>query len=324
MRHQEHDMTNTPPRRRVRVLLREPLLQFTVLGGALFLAWPLIQDKVAPLQNRIVITAQQVERATDYFYQTHLRLPDPEELQPLIEEEIQTEVEFREGLALGLDRDDEIIRRRIKQKLEFMTEDVVDQAKPSDAGLQAYLDQHREQFGAGPQIVFSQIYLDPSRHGDHLAADAGKLLARLNSGDGRLDYGVDSDTLPVPNDFEATALPDVTAMFGTDFAATLPKQPVGHWVGPIRSGYGLHLVLVRELKPGKPPELAEVGEQVLREYQAERRVEANLAAYQKMRAKYVISVQLPPSPSPDRYKPANAAKVGLTDDGSATPKAVPR
>jgi hypothetical protein len=311
-------------RSRVRAWLREPLFQFTVLGGVLFLAWPLVADRVAPPQNRIVITAQQMQRATDYFYQTHLRLPDPDELQPLIEDEIQTEVEFREGLALGLDRDDEIIRRRIKQKLEFMTEDVIDQAKPSDAVLQAYLNDHRDQFGAGPQIVFSQIYLDPSRHGDHLAADADKLLARLNAGDGRLDYGVDSDTLPVPNDFEATALPDVTAMFGTDFAAALPKQPAGHWAGPIRSGYGLHLVLVREIKPGKPPELAEVRDQVLREYQAEHRAVANQEAYRKMRAKYAISIQMPPPPSQDRYKPANGAKVGLTDDGLAPTAAVSR
>jgi PPIC-type PPIASE domain len=309
-------MTDAPPGSRVRAVLREPLFQFTMLGGALFLAWPLIQDKVAPPQNRIVITAQQIERATDYFYQTHLRLPDPDELQPLIEEQIQTEVEFREGLALGLDRDDEIIRRRIKQKLEFMTEDVIDQAKPGDAALQAYLDARREAFGAGPKIVFSQIYLDPSRHGDHLAADAGRLLARLNAGDGRLDYGVDSDTLPVPNDFEMTTLPDVTAMFGTEFAAALPNQPVGKWVGPIRSGYGLHLVLVREIKPGKPPELADVRDQVLREYQADRRAEANQEAYRKMRAKYVITVQVAPPQSPNHYKPANTTTVGMADDGT--------
>jgi hypothetical protein len=288
-----------------------------VLGGALFLAWSLVEDRVAPPQNRIVITAQQVERATDYFYQTHLRLPDPDELQPLIEDEIQTEVEFREGQALGLDRDDEIIRRRVKQKLEFMTEDVIDQAKPGDAVLQKYLDDHRDRFGAGPSFVFSQIYLDPSRHGDHLAADAEKLLARLNTGDGRLDYGADSDTLPVPNDFEATALPDVTAMFGTEFATALPKQATGKWIGPIRSGYGLHLVLVRAVKQGRPPELAEMRDQVLREYQAERRVEANLEAYRRMRAKYVITVQVPPPTSIDRYKPANGAKVGLGDDGIA-------
>ena len=309
-------MTRTP-KSRVSALLREPLVQFIALGGLLFLAWSQVEDRVAPPQNRIVVTAQQIERATDYFYQTHLRLPDPDELQPLIEEEIQTEVEFREGQALGLDRDDEIIRRRIRQKLEFMTEDVIDQAKPTDAVLQAYLDAHRDQFGAGPQIVFSQIYLDPSRHGDHLAADADRLLARLNAGDGRLDYGVDSDTLPVPNDFEATALPDVTAMFGTDFAAALPRQPVGKWAGPVRSGYGIHLVLVRDVKTGKPPELAQVRDQVVREYQAEHRVEANQAAYRKMRAKYDISVQLPAPPSPDRYKPANGAKVGMADDGGA-------
>jgi hypothetical protein len=258
-----------------------------------------------------------MQRAMDYFYQTHLRLPDPDELQPLVEAEIQTEVEFREGIALGLDRDDEIIRRRVKQKLEFMTEDVIDQAKPSDAELQKYLDDHRDEFGAGPRYVFSQIYLDPSRHGDKIAADANRLLARLNSGDGRLDYGVDSDTLPVPNDFEATPLHEVTAMLGTEFASALAQQSVGHWVGPIRSGYGLHLVLVREVKPGKPPELAEVRDQVVREFQSDRRTEANLEAYQKMRAKYAVSVEMPPSPSPDRYAPANLAKIGMADDGAA-------
>ena len=108
----------TRTRGRVRAWLREPLFQFTVLGGALFLAWPLIADKVAPPQNRIVISAQQMQRAMDYFYQTHLRQPDPDELQPLIEDEIQTEVEFREGIALGLDRDDEIIRRRIDDPID--------------------------------------------------------------------------------------------------------------------------------------------------------------------------------------------------------------
>lgn len=307
---------SSPPKSRVRAVLREPLLQFTVLGGALFLAWSAVEDRVAPPQNRIIITAQQVERATDYFYQTHLRLPDPDELQPLIEEEIQTEVEFREGQALGLDRDDEIIRRRIRQKLEFMTEDVLDQAQPSDAVLQAYLDQHRDRFGAGPSFVFSQIYLDPTRHGHHLAADIERLLARLNSGDGRLDYGADSDTLPAPNDFEATALPDVTAMFGPDFAAALPKQVVGKWAGPVHSGYGMHLVLVRQVNAGKPPELAQVRDKVLREYRAEHRVEANQEAYRKMRAKYDISIQLPAPQSPDKYRPANGAKVGLVDDAA--------
>jgi len=295
----------TEGRSRVRAWLREPLLQFTVLGGALFLGWPLIQDKVAPPQNKIVISAQQMQRAMDYFYQTHLRQPDPDELQPLIEDEIQTEVEFREGLALGLDRDDEIIRRRIKQKLEFMTEDVLDQAKPSDADLQKYLDDHREEFSAEPQLAFSQIYLDPSRHGGKVADDAGKLLTRLNNGDGRLDYGVDSDTLPVPNDFEATPLNIVAGMFGAEFASSLAQQPVGHWVGPIHSGYGLHLVLVRAVKPGKTPDLADVRDQVLREFQSDRRVEANLASYRRMRAKYVISVELPAA---DQRKPAGLAQ----------------
>jgi hypothetical protein len=287
-----------------------------LIGGGLFLAWPLISDKVAPPQNRIVISAGQMQRAIDYFYQTHLRLPDPDELQPLVEEEIQTEVEFREGVALGLDRDDEIIRRRIKQKLDFMTDDIADQAKPDDKALQGFLDQHREAFGASEEIVFSQIYLNPDRHVATLDADAARLLTHLNSSDGRLDYGVDSDVLPVPNDFEATPLDTIVGMFGAEFADTLARQPVGHWVGPIRSGYGLHLVLVREVRQGKPPQLAEVRDQVLREWQAARRAEANQEAYRRMRAKYAISVQMPQTIAPSQGSaPPNVADDGLPATG---------
>jgi len=274
--------------------LREPLLHFLVLGAALFAAWPWIGDEVAPPANRIVISRAQVQRAIEIFSKTHLRPPAAEDLQNLIEEEVEAEVYFREGLALGLDRDDEIIRRRIKQKLQFMTQDLVDQTVPSDAELQRFLDDHRENFGAEVQMAFSQIYLNPDRHGDRLSSDAALLLANLNTSDGRLNYGTDSDVLPVPNDFEATPLHVIESMFGHEFAASLAEQPLGRWVGPIQSGYGLHLVLVRERRRNKAPQLAEIRDQVLREWQSARLTEANLKAYRQMRAKYVVKVEMPP------------------------------
>lgn len=280
-------------RGRLRAALREPLVHFLVLGAALFLAWPLMSGRVAPPPNQIVISAGQMQRAVDIFVKTNQRLPTAAEMSNLAEQEIQTEVEYREGLALGLDRDDEIIRRRIAQKLRFMVQDIVDQSAPSDAELQRFLDTHANDFGAEPQFAFSQVYLNPDRHGASLPQDAAKLLTRLNTSDGRLNYGVDSDVLPVPNDFEATPLHSIAGIFGDAFAQALASQKPGAWVGPVPSGYGMHLVLVRQIIPASAPRLRDVRAAVLREWSSAKRVEMNARTYQHMRAKYDIRVDMP-------------------------------
>jgi hypothetical protein len=283
--------------RRAALLLREPLAHFLVLGSALFLIWPLLAARVAAPSNHIVISQGQMQRAMEIFVSTHTRPPTEAEIASLAEQEIRAEVEYREGMALGLDRDDEIIRRRIAQKLRFMVEDVAEQAAPTDAALQNFLDAHRDQFGAGQQLAFSQVYLNPAQHPD-LARDAKTLLEKLNQADGRLDYAADGDALPVPNDFEAARPDEITSMFGADFAATIAAQTPGQWAGPVHSGYGEHLVLVRKRIQGAPPQLAQVREAVLREYQSARRVAANAAAYRQMRAKYTAEVDMPGQSTP--------------------------
>jgi hypothetical protein len=275
----------------------DPLAHFLALGALLFMLWPLLPPPAAP--NRIVISQADMQRAIKIFLQTHDRPPTGGELADLAEQQVQSEVEYREGMALGLDREDEIIRRRIAEKLHFMIEDVVEQATPTDAELQRFLAAHPELFGAEPSVAFSQVYLNPGRHAGTLARDVGLLLQRLNHADGRLDYAADSDVLPVPNDFEATPLRVIAGMFGEDFAAALARQAPGQWAGPIDSGYGSHLVLVRQRIAGTAPQLAQVRSAVLREYQSARRVEANAAAYRQMRAKYTITVDLPGAPATD-------------------------
>jgi len=274
-----------------RAWLHEPLLHFLVLGTALFLAWPFIADRVVSRANQIVISQGQMQRLVERFQRTHLRPPSPDELAGLVEDDIRSEVYYREGIALGLDRGDEIIRRRVVQKLEFMTQDIAAQGAPTDAELLRYLEGHGGDFGAEDEIAFSQIYLNPDRHGAALSRDADRLLARLNAGDGRLNYGADSDVLPVPNDFEAQPLHVIAGIFGDDFAAAIAADPPGRWIGPIRSGYGLHLVLVRERRRGSPPQLSQVRDAVLREWQSAHQVESNQQAYRQMRAKYAIKIE---------------------------------
>jgi len=275
----------------LRRVLAEPLMHFILLGGLAFALWPLVADRVGGAPDRIVIGAGELQRAAEIFGSTHARPPNDTEMADMVEQLVRDEVFYREGIALGLDRGDEIIRRRIMQKMRFMVQDVVLTEQPSDAELQRYLDRNRARYAAEPSLAFSQVYLDPSRHGTRLSGDAAALLARLRGADGRLDYVRDSDPLPLANDFEATPLHVVAAEFGEAFAAALQRVTPGAWSGPIRSGFGEHLVFLRARVEGEAPTLSHIRDTVLRDWQAERREQLNEQAYQAMRAKYRIEVE---------------------------------
>ena len=275
----------------LRSILREPLAHFVVLGGLAFAFWPMVANHVGGAPDRIMIDASQVQRTAEIFMSTHSRPPTSVEMADMVEQQVRDEVFYREGIALGLDRGDEIIRRRIMQKMRFMVQDVVLAEQPGDAELQRFLDRNHTRYAAEPLLAFAQVYLDPSRHHASLGADAAKLLARLQQSDGRLDYGRDSDPLPLGNDFEATPLHVISAEFGEDFAAALQKATPGTWSGPIQSGFGEHLVLLRERREGEAPVLSRIRDTVLRDWQAERRQALNEQAYAAMRAKYRVDVE---------------------------------
>jgi len=277
----------------LRRFFRDPLAHFLLVGGLLFAVFGLFGNGMTAGPNRVVISPGQVQRAIQVFTGTHLRAPTDDELQGLIDQEIEAEIYYREGIAMGLDREDEIIRRRLKQKLLFLTQDIADQAQPTDADLQAFMNAHASDYGGEIKVAFSQIFLNPDHDGEQPADRAKLLLAKVSAGDGRLDYARVSDALPLPNDFEATPLHDVARVFGGGFADSLLSLPVGHWAGPVTSGYGQHLVVVRELVAATPPRLADIRETVLRDWQNARRVEANAEAYRQMRAKYSVKVELP-------------------------------
>ncbi len=286
-----------PIHRRAAGAVRDPLAHFLLLGGTAFLLWPLLSDRLAAAPDRLVIGAAQLQRAAEIFAATHARPPSPPEMAVLAEQEIRDEVYYREGLALGLDRGDEIIRRRIEQKMRFMVQDVALAETPDDATLQRFLDANRARYASEPALAFSQLYLDPSRHGAAISVDAARLLARLRHQDGRLDYARDSDPLPLANDYEATPARVVAGMFGDEFAASL-RGDAGEWSGPIRSGFGLHLVFLRRREAGPPPVLARIRGTVLRDWQAAQREEMNEQAYRIMRAKYRIELDLPGASAP--------------------------
>ena len=281
-------------------ILREPLVHFLLLGAALFAldAW-LRPTAATPANTEIVVSEARIRNLAQNFRRTWQRPPTREELDGLVESHVREEVFYREALALGLDRDDTIIRRRLQQKVEFISEEAAALAQPTDEELNAYLKMNADAFRIEPRVTFSQLYLDPRKRSSTLDADAKRLLEALNSGSASQDPARLGDRLMLLEPrYEGESKTELARLFGSEFAEALVKQPAGQWAGPIASGYGVHLVKVESLVAGGVPELAAVRPLVEREWATAKRQELSKAFYEKLRAKYAIKVWVPEARKP--------------------------
>jgi hypothetical protein len=251
---------------RLHKILREPLLHFLVLGAGLFLLFGGIGKLAEERPDQIVVTEAKIGNVAELFERTWRRPPTAAELDGLIEDHIKEEILYREALALGLERDDIVIRRRLRQKMEFLSEDVTPPAEPTEAELRIFLAEHADRFRAPWRVSFAQVYLSPERRGANVRSDAERLLVALNTG--KSDPAEAGDPLLLEQDYRELAAQDVERLFGGAFAAQVAQLPVGRWSGPVESGYRLHLVLVREQAPASKPDLTEVREPVANEWRA--------------------------------------------------------
>jgi hypothetical protein len=278
--------------RRLRAVLADPMAHFLAAGAGLFLLfqWSGAQDGEP---DRIVVGASQVEHLTLGFARTWQRPPTPGELKGLIDDHVREEIATREARRLGLDRDDTLIRRRLRQKLEFLVEDA-QAAHPAEAELQAWLDAHPDAFRRDPQVAFRHVLLSRARRGAAAAADAEQLLARLSTLGPAVDVSRLGDPLRLlPHEVELASRREVAGLFGEAFADRVLALPPGRWAGPVESGYGLHLVLVTEREPGRLPALSEVRERVLHDLLAARRAQRLEAMYQQLLERHPVVVEQP-------------------------------
>ena len=176
-------------------LAREPLLHFLVLAAALFVAYSFVSKGSSDEGGKIVITQGQLASMWESFTQTRQREPTRDEWEGLIRERVKEEVYYREALALGMDKDDLIIRRRLQQKMEFVSDDVSAQAQPTDDELRAYLQAHPDSFRIDPRFTFRQVYLNPEKHGKSLAPDTALLLAKLKQEGSKADISALGDSI---------------------------------------------------------------------------------------------------------------------------------
>ncbi len=290
----------------MKAALREPLVHFLALGALLFLffAW---RGGSGPGSSRIDITPGLIEHLASGFARTWQRPPTDAELKGLIDDYVKEEIATREAVGLGLDRDDTIIRRRLRQKLEFLVEDAASSA-PTDAELQAWLEKHPDSFRAEPQVALRQVYVSPERRGASARPDAESILARLRAGGKGVATDRLGDASMLPTELPLGPLREVGRAFGETFAQDLMKIELGQWTGPVESPYGLHLVLVSQRVVGAPPELADVRPMVERELLAERRKKELDGLYERLLQKYTVTIEKPKPPSPKAASSGGASR----------------
>jgi hypothetical protein len=272
-------------------LLQEPLVHFVLLGLLVFAGFRLTSRKETSDSGTIVVTQAQVESLVAGFTRTWQRSPTNLELEGLIREYIREEVCTREALALGLDKDDSVIRRRLRQKVEFISDSVASQAEPTDEELQKYLQSHADSFRGERLFSLRQVYLDPQKHGENLNHHVNQLLAQLRHAGSHTDLSNMGDSVLLEQNFEAVSGGEVSKQFGEKFAAKLAELPVGEWRGPIESGYGMHVVIVTDRKDGSSPALSDVRETVKRDWVNAQRSETNEKFYQALLKRYTVKIE---------------------------------
>jgi len=271
----------------VKRILAEPLAHFLAIGALLFAVYALVSHRSRDPAT-IVVVQGQIDMMTAVFERTWQRAPSPDEVKGLIDDYVRDEVFYREGVAMGLDREDPLIRRRMRQKVEFLAESMNGVPEPSDAALQAYLDGHRERFAHPVRVTFRQVYL-----GTAADADTTRLVAQLNKlgdSDAAADMGRRTQ-LDARMDLAPPG--DIARTFGPRFAQSLAATPVGAWHGPLASDYGLHLVRVSERLDARTPVLGAVRELVKRDWLRDELAAANEKYYEGLRARYAVRIEHP-------------------------------
>jgi parvulin-like peptidyl-prolyl isomerase len=271
---------------RVRTLLREPMLHFLLIGILLFATyqWMAPGDSAG---NRIVVTQGVVDDLVTQHVAARGREPSAAELNHLIESYVHDEILYREGVKLGLDRDDIVVKRRVRQKIEVIAEEDASTRAPTDGDLSAYLVGNQVRFAQPAILTFEQVFLGDSTSSPEVVQAVAVTRAALRNGTDPEELG--KPTL-LPLRMTETPADLVARDFGASFAAALEKVPVGEWVGPIDSSFGAHYVRLSERTPAVAPQLAAVRDHVVREWENERRQRARNEAYARMREGYEVSI----------------------------------
>ncbi len=236
----------------------------------------------------IEVAPEDVVRIVNSYVQQYGSEPQPSQVQVMVDNYIREEVFLREGLALGLDRNDEIVRRRIAQKYSFLQADMAVPRQPSDSDLQAWFVAHQRQFTVPPRRSFEHRYFAIDERGEVAARSlAEQAAAALASG----RPAPAGDAFPGPKNVSRLASEDVERLFGggAEFAGQVFATAPGTWAGPFRSGFGWHVLRVTEAVPAQPRSFDEAKADALAAWQDGDRIARNEETYRRLLARYSVT-----------------------------------
>jgi hypothetical protein len=274
-------------------ILREPLVHFLLLGAAIYLvtgwASPAVEEDS---DQTIRVTSAEIGWLTTSWEKRWNRPPTARERAGLIDEYVRETVLYREALAMGLDRDDTIIRRRLAQKLEFLSQDLVAFEEPGDVLLGAWYAENRGRYREPPMLTVTHVFFDPDARGDRTLDDARAAVEQLA---GRAPDAAELDALGDPfllqRYYPERTQPELAKLFGSEFAQQLTQLPVGEWHGPVLSGYGTHVVFVHEREEARIAPFAVVRDRVRQDWEDAERAKLNEEFYARLRARYEVIVE---------------------------------
>jgi peptidyl-prolyl cis-trans isomerase C len=285
------------PNQRIIRWLREPLLQFLLIGLVLFAGYAILQKRSGgvPSSKKIDLTPDDLRQIDIYFESQWHRTPTPQEFTSLVENKVREEVLYREALVMGLDKDDTIVKRRMAQKMQFLAEDVANSHEPTTAELKAWYEKNGQRFALPSRAAFRHLYFSPDRRGQKAHDDAANALTKIagKPADSKAAAAL-ADPFMFQDYYGDSSEEQLAKDFGLQFATALFQLKPGSWQGPIESGYGWHLLFIDSITPGRIPAFEEVEPDVKTAWLGDQRDQAWRKAYETMRAKYTVSLPAAP------------------------------
>jgi len=273
--------------------LHEPLVHFLLMGAALFIGYQLLHPQLdgGKPSNRIELTEDDVRQMSVIWMAQGRSAPTQEQIKILLENKIREEILYREALALGLDKDDTIVKRRLAQKMDFLAEDVSALREPASADLKAWFEKNTARFALPPRASFRHLYFSPDKRGAQARSDAEQALAKLAGAPANAPAATGlADRFMFQEYYADRSQEQLAKEFGPKFAQALLQLKPGAWEGPIESGYGWHLIWIDSMTPSRVPPFEEIEPTVKSEWLDDERAESKRNMFEALRARYEVIV----------------------------------
>ena len=256
---------------KLKQLVREPLVHFLLIGAGIYgIYGTLGVSEDGDGERTVIVTAGDIQALSDQWTRMWNRQPTERELAGVIRDHVRVQILYREAVAMGLDAGDQVIERRLAQKVMMLSRGLITPEEPSDEALQAWYGENPDAFRQPDLYTITHIYFDRDSRGDSATDDARATLDKLQALETLPpDYSDYGDRFMLRNYYPSRTEMDLSKLFGSGFVEQIVDLEPGEWQGPVVSGYGMHLVLINDVSRSVAPDFEVVRGQIRDRWMAE-------------------------------------------------------